>query len=168
MESNIMPITKQEMTELLREQLGGIHIKLDAHEDLLEALATEMNVVQDVLHQHDKRFDHHDDLFERVTADVNSVQKTLHHHDELLQTMSADVNTVQKTIRQHDNLLETIVISVNAVQKTLHHHDDLLETIATEVNSFSMITEPIVPVQHDHEERIGRLERGYTRLLLKS
>ncbi len=147
MESNAMPITKQEMTELLNEHLGGIHTKLDSHENLLETLTTEMSVVQDILRQHDKRFNHHDDLLETVASEVHATQEILHRHD--------------KRFDQLDTLLDRF-------DTRLNHFDDLLETVASEVNTVSTIIEPLVPVQRDHEERISRLERGYTRMLLKS
>ena len=55
-----------------------------------------------------------------------------------------------------------------SVEAHLAHHDDLLETIATEVSETQNILAPLVPKQTSHEERISRLERGYSRLILRS
>lgn len=55
-----------------------------------------------------------------------------------------------------------------SIHRQLNHHDDLLETISTEVSETQNILTPLVPKQSNHEERIARLERGYTRLILRS
>ena len=89
-----------------------------------------------------------------VCVRFDAIEQKLNHHDDLLETIASEVNSVQETLHGHE--------------KRFDHHDELLEALATEVNSISLILEPLVPVQHDHEERISRLERGYTRLILKA
>jgi archaellum component FlaC len=54
------------------------------------------------------------------------------------------------------------------VHEKLREHDDLLEMIASEVSGTQNLINELVPTKKDHETRITRLERGLTKLILKS
>lgn len=79
--------------------------------------------------------------------------------------MEGLLHGVHQRLDNYEKRFDRLETSLN---QRCDHLDDLVETVASEVNSISTILEPLVPVQHDHEQRISRLERGYTRLILKS
>jgi chromosome segregation ATPase len=54
------------------------------------------------------------------------------------------------------------------VEKKLNEHDELLEMIASEVSGTQNLLNELAPARKDHETRITRLERGFTKLILKS
>lgn len=114
------------------------------------------------------RFDHNDELF-------IGIHDQLERHEDLLETIAQDVSLVHDQLDEHekrftsiDGRFTNIDGSLQEIKDTLRHHDDLIETVAREVNTLVTSLEPVLPAQHDHEERIGRLERGFTRLILKS
>lgn len=147
--------------KVTQQEFKGVHNKLEHHDALLAGI-------------HDQ-LEHHDSLFA-------GIHDQLENHDDLLETIARDVSLVHDQLDEHEkrftnidnqlvkveNRFTTIDHTLKEIKETLRHHDDLIETVAREVNTLVTSSEPLVPVQYDHEERISRLERGYTRILLKS
>lgn len=63
---------------------------------------------------------------------------------------------------------ESIDDQFRKVHEKLREHDDLLEMIAGEVSGTQNLLNELAPARKDHETRISRLERGFTKLILKS
>ena len=89
------------------------------------------------------------------------ITEQLTHHNDVLGKISVKLAEMNAQLISHHNTL-------GEMKEHFAQQDDLLETVATEVNSISTLLEPTIPMQHAHEQRISRLERGYTRLILKS
>ncbi len=92
---------------------------------------------------------------------VDFVTTFMHEFESRMNARSdAQFAAVTTRLDRHDELLANI-------HGKLTHHDDLLETIAAEVSDVQNTLAPLIPEHKNHEERIVRLERGYTRLILR-
>lgn len=98
-----------------------------------------------------------------MTSDQAPVTKK-----EMAELLTEFRDDIHDRLDRHERRFDSIDQGLDQLNKRIDRLDDLIETVATEVNSISTILEPLIPVQHDHEQRISRLERGYTRLILKS
>lgn len=77
-----------------------------------------------------------------------------------------------KGIDEQFNRVDDRFGNIDAQFRKLHEklleHDDLLEIIAGEVSGTQNLLNELAPTRNDHETRITRLERGFTKLILKS
>lgn len=91
---------------------------------------------------------------EDVRKQFAQVRSILKEHDE-------------QFVRIHSKLKEHDAQFIR-IHSELKEHDELLEMIAGEVSGTQNLLNELAPTRNDHETRITRLERGFTKLILKS
>ncbi len=109
----------------------------------------------------EKKLTDHDQQFVQIH------EKLTEHDRQFVQIHEKLTEHDRQFVQIHEVLIDHTT-QLKSIHKTLHEHDDLLEMIAGEVSGTQNLLNELVPARKDHETRITRLERGLTRLILKS
>jgi chromosome segregation ATPase len=105
------------------------------------------------------------EFFLEVMQGVNGQFKSI---DGQFKSINSQFARIDARLERIDVRFESIDGQLQKIHERLREHDDLLEMIAGEVSGTQNLLNELAPARKDHETRITRLERGFTKLILKS